>query len=95
MIVEVVKNKKKYKVIVPDEVPQDMWKYGIVIGPPSLESLKLPSSIEVRLHNELYNRGFITAKDLRRRMPEVTAALQAALSIDAQTIMQLYVEDAS
>lgn len=84
---------KKYKVQVPDEAEEHLWQYGVVLGPPDLSSLGLPPSIEVRLHNELHLRGLIQKKDLVRRMPEVTAALCAAMQVDAQRIAELYEEN--
>lgn len=83
---------KWYMAQVPDDAPEETWEYGLVIGPPSLESLGLPPSIEVRLHNELYFRGLIQKADIKRRMPDVVAALQSALVVDAQRIAELYEE---
>lgn len=90
--VDIDKLGKKYRVQVPDDALEESWQYGVVIGPPDLSSLDLPPSIEVRLHNELYIRGLITKQDIVRRMPDVTAALQYALAIDAQRIAELYEE---
>ena len=81
---------KKFRVIVPDDASENMWQYGVLVGPPDLGMLNLPEEIEVRLNNELFNRGLITKQDLRKRGAEVIAALQAALKIDAQRIVELY-----
>lgn len=59
-------------------------------GPPPLDSLKLPRTLMVRLHNELFVRGLVTAEDVRRRPAEVVAALQAAYRVDASAIYNLY-----
>lgn len=93
MLVDIEKLGKKYKVIVPDDSPSEMWVYGIPVGPPDLSSLGLPPSIEVRLHNELYNRGLIQKIDVQRRMPELVAACMAAFKVDAQILAELYEEN--
>lgn len=92
--VDIDKLGKKYKVQVPDDAPEETWQYGIVLGPPDLSSLDLPPCIELRLHNELHLRGLIEKKDIVRRMPDVVAALQYALAVDAQRIAELYEEGA-
>ena len=63
---------------------------GIPIGPPDLESLGLPEAVEVRLHNQLFNRGLLTARDLKGRGQEVFAALQAAYRVDQASVTALY-----
>lgn len=92
MIVATVRAGKKCRVIVPDEASENTWQYGVLVGPPDLSELGLPEDIEVRLNNELFNRGLITKRDLRRRGAEVVAALQAALKVDAQRIIELYTD---
>lgn len=92
MLVDITKLGKKYRVQVPDDAEPEMWQYGVVIGPPDLSSLDLPPCIEVRLHNELHVRGLIEKKDIVRRMPDVVAALQYALAVDAQRVAELYEE---
>lgn len=93
MIVNTVRQGNlKCRVIVPDGAAENTWRYGVLIGPPDLAQLGLPSDVEVRLNNELFNRGLITKKDLRKRGHEITAALQAALKVDAQAIMFAYEE---
>lgn len=92
LVVDIERFGKKYRVQVPDDAPQETWQYGIVLGPPDLSSLGLPPSIELRLHNELHIRGLISKQDLVRRMPDVTAALCTALTVDAQRIAELYEE---
>ena len=81
---------RKTWVNLPDNAPDSHASKGIPIGPPSLSSLNLPVDIEVRLHNELFNRGILTAKDARRRQVEIFAALQSALRVDTTRIQNLY-----
>ena len=90
MIVDIVKNGRSYKVQVPNDAPAGLWPAGIIIGPPDLAGLSLPPIIETRLHNELFARGLITERDIRKRMPELQAALMAALKVDVNTIMEAY-----
>ncbi len=63
---------------------------GIPIGPPDLSPLGLPPVQEIRLHNQLFNRGLLTPKDLRGRGKDVFAAIQAALQVDVATVTGLY-----
>jgi len=78
--------------LVPDDAPESTWEFGIPIGPPDLGDLGLPSSIEVRLNNELFNRGLITSRDVRKNGDSVFGALQAVLKVDTGRIVQLYLE---
>ncbi len=63
---------------------------GIPIGPPDLSPLGLPPAQEVRLHNQLFNRGILTSKDLRGRGKDVFAAIQSALQVDVAAVTGLY-----
>ena len=76
--------------LVPDDAPDANARYGIVVGPPDLDSLGLPQEVEIRLHNELFNRGLLTLDDVRKRRPEIMAAVQAALKVDAESVMAAY-----
>lgn len=90
MIVNVEREGRKYKVQVPENAAESTWQYGIVIGPPDMTSLGLPASVTTKLHNELFNRGIITSKDVRKKSNEVFGALQAAFSVDTSRIVELY-----
>ena len=65
---------------------------GIIKGPPNLSDAfpGLPEQIRRRLHDELYNRGLFTRRDLRSRHGELGAALQAALRLDIVTLLNAY-----
>lgn len=76
--------------LLPEEAPDTMAEQGVPHGPPSMEPLGLPLEVEVRLHNELVHREILTEHDVRRRQPEVQAALMAALKVDALRIAALY-----
>ena len=73
----------------PDEdAPQ-----GILVGPPDIvDVLGLPESIGTALHNQLFHRGLFTLRDVQKKPQVVVGALQKALNVDAQKIMQAYHE---
>lgn len=80
----------KYKVLIPDDAPDDHSEFGVLVGPPDLSDLNLPLELEVRLNNALFNRGLLTKQDVRRRRLELVAAWQSVLSVDANRLMELY-----
>lgn len=63
---------------------------GILLGPPDLESLELPLDVEVRLHNQLFNRRLYTLRDVRRDPDGIKASIQAAYRLDFQRVTGLY-----
>lgn len=69
---------------------EDEAHMGIPVGPPDLSPLGLPEPVEVRLHNQLFNRGLLTARDLKGRTQEVFAAIQAAYRVDLTAVTALY-----
>lgn len=81
---------RKFKVKIPEEAPDSHSKYGIIVGPPDLTELKLPLDVEVRLNNQLYDRGIFTYKDAVKRRSDVIAALQSTLALHATKIVELY-----
>lgn len=84
------KDGRRTQVWVPDGAPEAMAAFGQLAGPPSLASLNLPKDTELRLHNGLHDRGFLTLKDLRANRMGVIAAIQSALRVDAETLEALY-----
>lgn len=84
---------RKSLVQVPDGAPETTWGQGILLGPPDLTSLGLKEETTTRLHNELFHRGIVRRGDARARRAEVHAALQAALRVDAESIINLYEEN--
>lgn len=81
---------RRTQVWVPQDAPEAMAAFGQLVGPPSLASLNLPEEIEIRLHNALHDRGFLTLKDLRANRMGVIAAIQSALRVDAETLEALF-----
>ncbi len=81
---------RKWAVKVP-KGEEDKAQMGIPIGPPDLSELGLPIDIEVRLHNQLYNRGLFTLRDVRRRRQnEIFASIQSALNVDVSKVTSLF-----
>jgi len=84
------KRGRRFKVLLPEEAPDSMAARGIPVGPPSLKELGLPPEIEVRLHNQLHDRGLFTARDVKTRPQDVMGALMAALKVDKQRLVAVY-----
>jgi len=82
---------RRWKRLLPDHEPDSRAGAGIPAGPPPLDRLNLPLRVEIALHNELHDRGLLTERDLRGRTEELRAALQAALRLDVQMLMQCFV----
>ncbi len=72
---------------------EDMAYMGIPVGPPDVSGLGLPEAVAIRLHEQLYQRGLLTRKDLRGRGKEVFAALQSAYRVDTAAVMSAYRDD--
>jgi len=82
---------RKFAVKVDNAEAEEMYKYGIPVGPPDIvDGLGLPEEIATRLHNELFQRKLWTEKDVSRNPKAVFAALQAALRVNQQKIMTAY-----
>lgn len=76
-------------VLIPED--SDQAEMGIPVGPPPLTELGLPLDIEVRLNNELANRGILTAVDALKNRAEISLAIQSVLKVDTDRIVQAYV----
>ena len=81
-----------WMVSLPEGVPDSDASMGIPVGPPPLESLGLPEDIEIALHNQLFHRGLLTAKDLKKRRGEIISALIHSLSVTGRAILALYLD---
>lgn len=75
---------------VPSNVPDGEAGRGIPLGPPPLDELNLPLDLEVRLHNQLFDRKLFTEKDAKHRLMEIVAALQAVYLVDARRVLAIY-----
>jgi hypothetical protein len=78
------------RVQLPKDAPDSEASRGVVLGPPSVDSLSLPEDISVRLHNQLHARQLFSMSDVRRRRQDVLGALMAALKVDVERVVQLY-----
>lgn len=76
--------------LIPEDAPDADGVIGIPVGPPDISFLNYPLDVEIRLHNELVHRGLLTERDLRGRMPELSAALLAAWGADAHRVADAY-----
>jgi len=81
---------RQWRVLLPEGVPDSDAHMGLPVGPPSLESLNLPLALEVRLHNELFRRSLLTARDVKRNPDGVAAAWRSAIRTDTMDIIALY-----
>jgi len=90
IITDTSANGRRSALSVPDDAPQATWPGGVLVGPPDLSGLGLPEEVTTRLHNELFHRGLLRRADVRFRRADVVAALQAALKVDAQLIIDIY-----
>ena len=74
----------------PPQAPDSDAQWGVPLGPPSLKGLGLPAEVEVRLHNELFVRGLLSERSVRRRNHDIQAALMAALNVDVARILAAF-----
>lgn len=84
---------RKWAVLLPEGAPDVDAPMGLRLGPPSLESLDLPEDVEVRLHNQLFERGLFTEADIKTRRQHIFGALQATFKVDTGRIVALYKEE--
>jgi hypothetical protein len=82
-----------WMVELPDDVPDDEASMGVRIGPPDLSGLGFPQETMKRLHNQLFDRGLITAEDVQKQASSVFGAIQTAYRADVVAVMNLYLEE--
>jgi len=83
---------RMWMVDLPENVPDSDASMGLHVGPPPLESLGLPEDIEIELHNQLFHRGLLTARDLKKRRGEIISALIHSLGVTGRAIIALYLD---
>ncbi len=88
------KEGRKWATQLTDDAPDSDASKGLLLGPPSLESLGLPLEIEVRLHNQLFDRELFTVRAVKASRESVIAAVMKAIRVDAQKVIDLFVESA-
>src|SRR5262245_66309978 len=79
-----------YRVLIPDNAPQEHAELGVRLGPPGLDGLDLTLDQKVRLNNELYHRRLLTKQEVRRRHNEITSSVQDALKETENQRLTLY-----
>lgn len=86
---EIVINGRKYMAYVSPDEQQGAF---VIIGPPEglVESLGVQEPFATTLHNILYDRRLYTYKDVAANQKVAYGALQEALNIDAQRLVQAY-----
>lgn len=76
----------------PDDLSDDKAHLGIPIGPPDVvDHLSLPEPFATTLHNQLFERGLLTAQDVRHKPGALQGAIAAAMMVDVAKIHEAYV----
>lgn len=84
---------RRFRVLLPDGADAGDAALGVPVGPPDIvDGLGLPPETATRLHNELHARGLWGVKEARRDPQAVFGALQAALKVDTQGLLNAYAE---
>jgi hypothetical protein len=81
---------RKFKVSLPDDVPETEAELGNPLGPPLLDSLNLPHDMMVQLHNFLFDMNIYTARQAQGRRQDITSAVQRICAIHTEAIIALY-----
>ncbi len=92
-VIHIDKDGRKSAVRIPDSASESESQMGILIGPPSLEALGLPQEVEVRLHNQLFERRLFTLEDVRRRHGQLMAAMLAAFKPEVSSLVKIYMQE--
>lgn len=84
-----------WRVELPETADENDAAKGIPVGPPDVRELGIPEELAKRLHAQLAARGLYSYNDVLRAggMRTILSAWQAALQVDASTIMQLYTRE--
>lgn len=86
---EITVDGRKYLAYVSPDEQQGAY---VVIGPPEglTDSLGLPEPFATTLHNILYDRKLFSYKDISSNQKIAVGALQEALGVDAQKLVEAY-----
>jgi hypothetical protein len=79
-----------WRVLIPDDAPDDHARFGIPFCPVDLGPLHLPLQIEVELHNQLYHRRIASEEDARARATDIASAIRTALKLSVTSVQELY-----
>lgn len=83
---------RRWVALLPAELPDDMASMGLQKGPVSLEPLGLPLHYEVKLHNELVQRGVLTWDDAKRNPGELEGAVRSVIRAGGREIREIFRE---
>ncbi|KKM90673.1 hypothetical protein LCGC14_1236270 [marine sediment metagenome] len=82
---------RKYRVRLPDGVPDSDADKGVPIGPPDVvDELGLPDIFATRLHNALFQHGLWNVNIVRKRPKILFSILQQTLKVDVQLLMEAF-----
>lgn len=83
---------RKWRTLIPDGMPdtEAQAHMGIPAGPVPTDSLGWPNELQVRLHNQLYDRSIWGPREAVSRPQDVQGAILAALKTDVQRVLSLY-----
>lgn len=85
---------RKYLKLVESATSEELYQYGITVGPPEgiVDELGLPNELATRLHNQLFQRQLWSMDEVRKNPKGIYAALQATFGINQQMIMNAYMK---
>lgn len=84
---------RKYRVRLPDGVPDEDAEMGIPIGPSEVvDKLGLPEPFATRLHNMFFDYQLWDIKEVRKKPKILFHLLQRALKVDVQLLMDAFRE---
>ena len=83
---------RKLLVALDDDAPDSEAYMGVVIGPPDLTELNLPLHIEIKLNNELFDRGLLTAKDVKGKHQNLFSVIQATYKADVVALSNIFLK---
>lgn len=83
---------RKYLRLVENNQEEEMYQYGINIGPPEdiVDGLGFPDDLATELHNQLFQRQLWSIKEVRKNPRAIFAALQAVFGVNQQMIVNAY-----
>ncbi len=82
---------RKYRVGLPEGVPDSEADKGVPIGPPDVvDELGLPDPFATRLHNALFQHGLWNVNIVRNKPKILFSILQQTLKVDVQLLMEAF-----
>ena len=82
---------RKYRVLLPDDAPDEQAPVGIPVGPPDVvDDLGLPPETATRLHNALFRHGLWNAAIAAKNANLLMQAVLSTFKIDAQVLQEAF-----